>query len=180
MIAKYIQKGDFIDYTPVAAVSAGDVVALGNNRFGIAPIDIAAGELGALQVVGVFELPKAAGVIAIGALVFWTGGTTNSVGTTPVSNGYIGRAYAAAADADTTVLVQINATNIGAWTLEPAAEPAAATVTAPTTSTITGTDYTGQPAIIKAAIEQNDANIDALKACLDALIAALKTGGFLE
>ena len=48
-----------------------------------------------------------------------------------------------------------------------AADP---TVTGPTTDGIVGTDYSAAAAAIKAAIEQNDTNVDALKAELDNLI----------
>lgn len=180
MIAKFIQVGKLIDYTPAVAVAAGDIIAIGNNHFGVAPVDIAAGELGSLQVKGVFQIPKAAGAITAGSLVYWTAGTLTA-GTVAVSNAYIGRACASAADGDDSVLVAINASNIGVFTsVTAAAAPTAASVTGPTTETIAGTDYAEEAAIIKAAIDQNDANIDALKTCIDALIAKLKTNGILS
>ena len=54
----YVQVGNSIDYTPDAAVSAGDVVIQG-DLVGVAKLDIAAGALGALAVWGVFDFPKA-------------------------------------------------------------------------------------------------------------------------
>lgn len=181
MNARFYQEGKALDYTPVADVAAGSIVALGNNHFGVAAIDIPAGTLGALAVNGVFEIAKEAGVeIAVGALVYWTTGTSTA-GTTPVSNAYIGRAVAASVATDETVMVILNAVNVGAFTAVVAGvKPAAAVVSAPTTNTIAGTDYTGQAAIIKAAIEQNDTNIDALKTCLDALIVLLVANGVLK
>lgn len=70
MSAKYWQKGETLDYTAAEAVKNGDIVNL-NTRIGVAGNDIAAGETGAVHVEGVFELPKAAGEIALGAAVYW-------------------------------------------------------------------------------------------------------------
>ena len=58
--AEYVQNGDYLDYTPGSAVSAGDVVVQG-DLIGIAKGDIAADTLGALAVTGVFDVPKATG-----------------------------------------------------------------------------------------------------------------------
>lgn len=53
-VAQFVQGCPLmVDYTPAAAVTAGDVVILGNgtlHHFGIAHHDIAAGDLGALSV----------------------------------------------------------------------------------------------------------------------------------
>ena len=55
MNARYVQRGDSIDYIPEADVAAGDIVKVG-SLVGVAKLDIKAGELGALAVVGVYEL----------------------------------------------------------------------------------------------------------------------------
>ncbi len=60
MYARYVQKGEAIDHMPDTAVAAGDVVVVG-NLIGIARLDIPAGVLGALAVVGVYDVAKAAG-----------------------------------------------------------------------------------------------------------------------
>jgi len=52
-----VKNGRYIDYTPDSAVAAGDVVVQG-TLVGIAVNDIAAGQLGALCVQGVFDVPK--------------------------------------------------------------------------------------------------------------------------
>ena len=52
MKARYIQRGESIDYTPAADVAAGDIVKLG-KLIGVAKLDIKPGELGALALVGV-------------------------------------------------------------------------------------------------------------------------------
>lgn len=68
--AIFHKAGGVIDYTPSSAVSAGEIVDLG-NRFGIASMDIAASELGALSVEGIYKGQQAAEVIEIGAPVYW-------------------------------------------------------------------------------------------------------------
>ena len=71
MNAKYIQKGDAVDYTPGADVSAGDVIVQG-DLVGVAKLDIKTGKLGALALTGLFDFPKAAGTaIAAGARCYW-------------------------------------------------------------------------------------------------------------
>ena len=55
MLARYVQKGDAIDYRPTEAVAAGDVVIIA-DLIGIARLDIEAGTLGSLAVVGVFDV----------------------------------------------------------------------------------------------------------------------------
>lgn len=108
--AIFIHDGNAIDHTPVAAVSAGDVVVQ-NDLIGIAKLDIAAGELGALSVTGVFDLPKTAGVgeaIGKGLKVYWDVGesvakTDDEAG----ANKYLGKTTLAAGDNDTTVRVRL-------------------------------------------------------------------------
>ena len=70
--ATFRHDGAAIDYTPGAAVSAGDVVVQG-ELIGVAKLDIAANALGALAVQGVFDFPKATGVgtaITVGSRVY--------------------------------------------------------------------------------------------------------------
>lgn len=59
-MASYVQDGDVLDYTPAAAVAAGEVVVIG-ALVGVAPRPIAANVMGALAVEGVFEIPCATG-----------------------------------------------------------------------------------------------------------------------
>ncbi|MEG1988509.1 MAG: DUF2190 family protein [Oscillospiraceae bacterium] len=105
MITKYWQRGETLDYTPATAVKNGDIVSL-NTRVGVAGNDIAAGETGTIHVVGVFEMPKSAGAITLGAAVFWDA-TAKAITGTAASNIPAGYAVAAAAAADTTVLVKL-------------------------------------------------------------------------
>ena len=89
MDARYVQRGDAVDYTPMADVAAGDVVALGTKFFGVAKLDIKAGELGALALTGVYEMTKAAGVaFALGSEVAWD--RTNKKAVAPGTSGSAG------------------------------------------------------------------------------------------
>lgn len=110
-IATFVHDGNAIDYTPSAAVAAGDVVVQG-ELIGIAKTAIAAGALGALGVCGVFDLPKATGVgtaITAGALIYWD--VADAQATTDADTGtnkLLGKTIAAAADADATVRVRLD------------------------------------------------------------------------
>ena len=106
--ARYIQGGETIDYTPAAAVTAGQVVVL-NDTVGVANKPIAAGALGALQVIGVFEFPKATTAgsgINQGTKVYWDA-TNNVITTTSVGNSYVGKTFVTCADADAVVRVRL-------------------------------------------------------------------------
>jgi len=107
MIARYVQKGESVDYRPSEAVAAGDIVVQG-NLVGVARLDIAADTLGSLAVVGVFEAPKAAGAIAAGAAVYWDA-TNHVVTTVAAGNPYLGKAIGTAEAADETVRFLLNA-----------------------------------------------------------------------
>jgi len=116
--ALYYQEGDAIDYTPVAAVTAGDVIVTGDT-VGIATNDIAANVLGSLTVSGVFKVPKATGAIAKDAKVYWDADGSPNVGTalsgaatsTAMGNTRMGTATALAASGDTYVLVRLTQAN---------------------------------------------------------------------
>ena len=110
-MATFIHEGDQVDYTPVAAVAAGEVVVQG-DLVGVAKQPIAAGELGALAVAGVFDFPKATGVgtgIAAGATVYWDVADTEAkTDDESGANKVLGKVVAAAADADATVRVRLS------------------------------------------------------------------------
>lgn len=74
-------EGDMIDYTPVAAVTAGDVILLGTLVL-IALSDIAAGVMGALCARGLFKVPKVdAQAGSAGDAIYWDVDGTPVVGT---------------------------------------------------------------------------------------------------
>lgn len=162
-MATYIQQGEFVDYTPSgASVAAGDVIALGNDFFGVALRDIADGEKGALATGGIFEFVST-GVVAAGALVFWDA-ENERVSTVSADNTYIGRASAAAADNKCRVF--LNATNIGEFTaITPGTAPVATQVaiealTAANPAALTAANPAAitavNPAEATAAVEDQD------------------------
>lgn len=122
--AIYWQRGETIDYKndTDALIEAGTIIVLG-SRIGVAAADIPAGELGELNVDGVYKFPKAEdAVIDMGAAVEYdpSAGTVDvpsSVATqsddddesSTQSKVTAGFAVAPAASADTEVLVKINA-----------------------------------------------------------------------
>ena len=107
MIARYVQKGESIDYRPSEAVAAGDVIVL-NNLVGVARLDIAADTLGSLAVVGMFDVAKAAGAVAAGTAVYWDA-ANHAATTTAAGNPYLGKAVLAAESADELARVLLNA-----------------------------------------------------------------------
>lgn len=110
-VAQFIQEGKSIDYTPQADVTAGDVVVVG-DLVAVAKIDIAAGQLGALAIEGVFEVPKEAAAadkaIAFGTKVYWNE-TDKRVEVTDGTgvHKYMGKTIKAALTTDTTTRVRL-------------------------------------------------------------------------
>ena len=109
MDAKFVQIGHTIDYIPETDITAGDVVIIG-SLVGVAKLDIKAGTLGGLALIGAFDITKANGegtAIAAGTIVFWD--ADNKVVTTVGGNNkYIGKVIADAGDDDITARVIIN------------------------------------------------------------------------
>jgi predicted RecA/RadA family phage recombinase len=111
MKAKYVQRGDDIDHIPTADVAAGDVVIIGDKTVGIAKLDIKANELGALSLVGVFDVAKETGAgtaLATGINVFWD--AANQVVVSDANGGAnlnMGRTIAPASDDDVTARVRL-------------------------------------------------------------------------
>ena len=106
MIARYVQKGESIDYRPETDIKAGTIVPFA-GFVGITRLDIRAGELGALAVSGVFETPKADEAIDVGDPVYWD--EANEVATKQKTDVYLGTAvYNAQASAE-FVYYQLNA-----------------------------------------------------------------------
>jgi len=112
--ANYVNSGEVIDYTPVAAKSAGDVVVQ-NGYAGVAPVDLPADVLGSLRVGGAHDFVKVTGAISAGNAVYWdadadpVSGTagTGAATTTSSGNTFLGWATEAAGSSDTRVRVQM-------------------------------------------------------------------------
>ena len=77
MKAKYVQKGDAVDFIPTIDLDAGEIVRLG-NLIGITRIPVKAGNLGTLALSGVFDVVKPIGItFPQGSNVFWDGQTSH-------------------------------------------------------------------------------------------------------
>jgi len=71
MAAKFVHEGKSIDYTPIsAAVDAGRIVQVSDHLIGIALRRIEKGQLGALQIEGVFDLPTVDTELTLGGLCY--------------------------------------------------------------------------------------------------------------
>ena len=102
--ARITSDGAYLDYTPGSAVTAGDVIVLG-ELVTVADEDIAASALGAVSKRGIYRFPKtAATTYAVGVKVYWDVAdqeiTEDADGGTNKFAGYVALA---AASADTTI-----------------------------------------------------------------------------
>lgn len=105
-MARLVQEGEVLDYTPSAAVAAGAVVVLGTVGVGIAQGAIAANVKGSLVVDGVIEHAKATGAVSLWAKVYFDA-TNNVLTTTSSGNTLAGYAVAAAASGDATATIKL-------------------------------------------------------------------------
>ena len=93
--------------TALVAVASGGGALIG-AIFGVAKVNIAAGQRGPFCLTGKFELPKDANAIAEGARVYWDN-TAKVVTATAAGNTLIGVCTLAALAATTTAHVRLNA-----------------------------------------------------------------------
>ena len=109
MATNYLQKGDVLDYLNDSEdeIVSGDVVLLG-KRLGVALTDIAYKSVGAIQVVGVFNLAKAAEDVTMGMPLYWKE-SQQQLTKTATGNILAGFACINTTAADTTVAIKINA-----------------------------------------------------------------------
>lgn len=109
MAKNFVLSGDIMVITAGANIASGAGVQVG-RIFGVAQGDIANGQEGAINLVGVYDLPKtAAQAWTVGALIYWTG----TAGTTTVgTNILIGVAARAQLAADTVGRVRLNGAGI--------------------------------------------------------------------
>jgi predicted RecA/RadA family phage recombinase len=105
--ATFIHDGQHIDHTPSGALASGDVVVQG-DLVGVTVRPLAAGELGALAVEGVFDFTKNTGVgYSVGTILYWDD-TANVVTTTSAGNKALGKVVRTAASADTSARVRLS------------------------------------------------------------------------
>lgn len=103
----FVQRGDTLDVTAAAAIASGDVVIIG-SIIGVSNIDAEIGDTLALDVVGVFELPKTSALaISVGDVLYYDA-ANKVVNKTASGNTKIGVAVTAAANPSPSVNVRLN------------------------------------------------------------------------
>ena len=116
MNAVFSQRGDAIDYIPLADVNAGDVVVQ-HDLVGIAKLDIKAGERGALALTGVYTVPRVSGpgtAMEAGMKLYWLQVDQKATlaaddgGEPPVTYPYLGKCILTAEDDEETVQVRLD------------------------------------------------------------------------
>ena len=71
MQARYIQRGESIDFLPDRDISAGEIV-IRNGLVGVAKIPVGKGTPGSLALSGVFDVTKTVRcAVRVGAAVYW-------------------------------------------------------------------------------------------------------------
>lgn len=109
MTTRFVQAGKVLDYTNAgsATIASGDAVLIG-TKLGVALTAIPAGATGAVQICGVFTLPKlGTDNMAQGASVYWDA-DDKRLTTTATDNTLAGVAAAAAGASTTSVNVLLN------------------------------------------------------------------------
>lgn len=102
MMAVYVNKGETVEYKATAAVSRGDIVALG-DKFGVAFTDIKEGDIGIVNIKGRYTVPAETGTaIAAGDVLYWNASGKKATKTSS-GNTRIGIAANAMSSAGTSV-----------------------------------------------------------------------------
>ncbi len=109
MAKNYLQKGDVLDYLNNSEedIVSGEVILIG-KRLSVALTDIVPDSVGAISVVGVFNLAKAAEEFSIGTPLYWKE-SQQHLTKTATGNILAGFACANTTAADTTIAIKINA-----------------------------------------------------------------------
>lgn len=103
----FVQRGDTLDITAAAEVTSGSVVVIG-SIIGVSNVDAEIGDTFALDVVGVFDLPKVSALaINVGDTLYYDA-ATKLVNKTAGGNTKIGVAVTAAANPSPRVNVRLN------------------------------------------------------------------------
>ena len=168
MLARFVQRGESIDYRPDTPVAAGDVIVQ-DNLIGIARLDIAAGTLGSLAVVGVFDVVKDNSAVIAGTAVYWTADAKKAT-TAKTGNQYLGKAIQDADASSETVRVLLNAVS------DYVASISGATAIADLTDNSGGTASDVVPA---ADAGSRDA-VSSLTAKVNAILSALRTANIIS
>jgi predicted RecA/RadA family phage recombinase len=102
----YVQRGETLTLAAPYDRLSGQSALVG-AVFGVASGDVLSGVDGEFVTEGVFDLPKATGVISQGAKVYWDNSAKNLT-TTSSGNTLIGVAVVAAGSSDATARVRLN------------------------------------------------------------------------
>ncbi len=108
--ATFAQEGEALDYTPVVALVAGQVLQISDGRAAVSPTAIAAGVTGGVQVCGIYTLAKTTSMNLLdGGKAYWDY-SANKVHFRKVNDRdfYLGRVVGDAAFAATTCKVALN------------------------------------------------------------------------
>ena len=175
MNATYVQKGEYIDFTPPADVNAGDVVVRGRLA-GVAKLDIKAGELGALATSGVYDVLKGGEAFEAGDRVFWD----EANGKAAAEGGVMLGVCVRDADAsDATVRVILRGGNIGTGGPQgggsASAAPSAAIADVSIRSVTGNGSWSGGDGNSNVA-----ADLTGIRDAVNAVLAALRAHGIVE
>ena len=105
MQARFIHDGKSIDFFPDTNIPAGSVIVLG-SLVGVTKLDLPAGQIGAIHVVGVYDIVKGNVAIPLGSKVYWDAAAQQAV-LTSTGNTLLGAAVAAAVAEDSLVRVRL-------------------------------------------------------------------------
>jgi predicted RecA/RadA family phage recombinase len=105
MLARFIHEGKAIDFFPDTNIPAGSVIVQG-SLIGVTKLDIPAGQLGAVHVVGVYDIVKSNVAIPLGSKVYWDAAAKQAV-LNSTGNSLLGVAVAAAVTEDALVRVRL-------------------------------------------------------------------------
>ena len=144
MNAQFLHEGNAIDYTPLEAVVAGDIVTRG-GLVGVARLNIEAGTQGALWLTGVYKIAKGAEKFVTGESVFWDTATSRATHTL-TNHQYLGKAVAYAGESDETVAVRLEQPAGAIFTnavMTPASPETGETATSGDTTPESGTPESG-------------------------------------
>jgi len=111
MTTKFVARGDVMDYTAGGTIASGAVVEL-KHSLGVALKGASSGDVIAVAIEGVFELPKvSAAVFVVGEKLIWdtSAGAFDDSAATPATGDITGAAIAmrAGANGETTCLVKL-------------------------------------------------------------------------
>ncbi|MDR2763124.1 MAG: DUF2190 family protein [Planctomycetaceae bacterium] len=105
MQARFIYEGNAVEFLADTEIAAGTVVVQG-SLVGITKVDIPAGSLGVLHLVGVYDVEKSNVAIPIGSKVYWDN-TAKKATLNATGNSQLGIAIIAATTDDPIVRIKL-------------------------------------------------------------------------